>query len=116
MTRIAELVGSHAEGSLQIGQQSINHLLTLESKKTAPSVELLAHNQVVMRYGLMRARAELLPAATQRASPPNITLRLASTVVAMAMKTFVRQPFVHINGRDLTIVLAADPSLATVAA
>src|SRR5262245_47665091 len=80
--RIADLAGSRAEGSLQIGQVSINQLLALNSTGTKPVVELLAHNQLVLRYGMIQARAEIVPTSDRPASPPSVRLRLASTLVA----------------------------------
>jgi hypothetical protein len=65
---------------------------------------------VLVRYGVVHARAEL-PAAIEAGPSPRLTLRLASVLVAMGLKAVVRQPYIHIHGRFLTIALADVPAL-----
>lgn len=109
--RLAQLKGSHAAGTLQIAATAINDVLRLLSPgASAPTLELLPHNAVMVRYGMFHARAEL-PAVAD-AELPRVTLTLASLLVAWGLKALVRQPFLHVHGRHLTIDLSAIPAFS----
>ena len=109
----AQVRGSRATGTLQIQVHAINEVLaTLAGRSsTAPLLELDAQNVVTLRYGVLHARAEL-PRQVGDPQSGRITVLLASLVVAWALKAAVRQPFLHVHGRRLTIDLAAVPALA----
>lgn len=109
----AQLAGSHASGTLQIDTRAINDVLALlaGTPSSAPSLELMPNNTVMVRYGVLHARAEL-PQRVRFEQSPRLSVRLASLLVAWAIKAAVRQPFVHIHGRQLTIDLAAVPALS----
>ena len=108
-TRLPGLTGSRVQATLQIAERAINDVLALiVGASTHPVVELLPERTVLVRYGLLHARAELPPSLT---SDARLSLHLASLLVAMALKALVRQPFVHVHGRHLTIDLAAIPAL-----
>lgn len=110
--RLAELTGSHADGTLQVAQSALNQVLQqlVASSATAPVVEIHPGNTVVVRYGALHARAEL-PAVMHPARSARLTLRLASQVVAWGLKALVRESYVHVSGRDLTIELDRVPAL-----
>lgn len=110
--RPAQLTGSHADGILQIAEAAINDVLRVSAgAATAPVIELLPGNGMVLRYGMWHARLEL-PSVVDADEVPRVTFVLASVLVAWGLKAFVRQPFVEIHGRHLTVDLAAVPALA----
>ena len=111
--RPAQLTGSHAEGTLQVGEASLNEMLGLVAGQSSTSlhVELLPQNTVLLRYGMLHARAQL-PSSFEPSSSPQITVVLASLVVAWGLKATVHQPFLHIHGRRVTIDWAAVPAFA----
>jgi hypothetical protein len=110
--RLAQLSGSHANGSIRIAEHALNEMLStlVPAGRQRPIVELHPRNQVTVRYGAFSARAEL-PHAIATGHSPTLTLRLASLVVALGLKALVRAPFVHVRGRQLTIDLARVPAL-----
>jgi hypothetical protein len=109
--RPAQLIGSRAQGTLQIAEGAINDLLQLAAGQSqAPLIALRPHNTVLVRYGLLHAHAEL-PAALEPGESPRITLTLASLVVAWSLRAALRQPFLRFHGRQLTIELAKIPAL-----
>jgi hypothetical protein len=110
--RLAQLAGTRMNGTLQVAERALNDLLAETSpQSSAPSIELLARNEVVVRYGVFHARAEL-PAVTDFGGSPTITVRLASVVIALAVKAATRRtPFVHVHGRYVTVNLAQVPAL-----
>jgi hypothetical protein len=109
--RLAQLTGSHAQGTLQLAESAINELLRLSASGAhKPTLTLLPRNRLLLRVGLFHAHAEL-PASMQTGPSPQLTLALASIVVAWGLKAVVKQPFVHFHGRHLTIDLAAIPGL-----
>jgi hypothetical protein len=109
--RLAELDGSVAEGTLQISEVALNEIAALSVEgSTQPTIELMPRNVLMLRYGVLHARAEL-PRVVGPEHPSRITLRLASLLVAMALKAVLHRPFVHVRGRYLTIDLANIPAL-----
>jgi hypothetical protein len=109
--RLAQLRGSHFEGTIQIAEIGINDALNGKSTSKRLTVEMLPGNHIAVRYGVFHARAAL-PAAIAPSDAPHLTLALASMVVAYGLKAMWRQPFVHVHGRRVTIDLAAVPALA----
>jgi hypothetical protein len=107
-------MGSHAAGTLQIDPRAINEVLAMLAGHgaTAPRLELQPHNVVMVRYGMLHARAEL-PRLADAPQSGQVTVVLASLVVAWALKAAVRQPFIHVHGRRLTIDMAAVPAFAS---
>ena len=110
--RPAQLIGSHADGTLRIAEDQLNDILgLLATSSKHPRVELHHNNEVIVRYGMWHAKAELPPAMTiDGSSYPAITITLASILVAWGLKALVRVPFLHVHGRHLTIELAALPA------
>lgn len=109
--RPAQLTGSRADGTLQLAEPAMNDVLRVMAPgATAPVIELLPANGVMLRYGMLHARLEL-PASVDADVLPKVTLVLASVLVAWGLKAFVQAPYLEIRGRHLTIDLAAVPAL-----
>lgn len=105
--QIAQLTGSSIEADLKVSEATINEWLARGSTSSSHlSVELRAANSVVVRHGVFHARAQL-PAAIEPGDSPRLTLVLASIVLAVALRAVVRQPFIHIHGRHVTIDLVS---------
>jgi hypothetical protein len=110
--RLEQLRGSRADGTIQISESALNEVIGLAARGgTVPTLQVMEHNQLEVRYGLVHARAEL-PAALETGPAPRLTVTLASVMVAWALRAVVRLPFVEFHGRLVTIHLAAVPALA----
>ena len=110
MVRPALLTGTHATGTLQVAERAINEVLAelMQRSSTKAACELQPGNMLMLRYGLVHARVEL-PHEAAPAESPYLRFRLASVLVAWALKAVLHQPFIHINGRDVTIDLRRLP-------
>lgn len=109
--RPALLAGSRASGTLQLAERAINELLqSLAGAAAQLSIELQSERTLLVRYGMFHAHAQL-PLTLAVGESPRLTLRLASLVVAVALKAMVRQPFIRVHGRYVTIELASIPEL-----
>ena len=110
MVRPALLTGTRAAGTLQLSERGINEVLAelMQHASNKAACTLQPNNVLMLRYGLVHARVEL-PREAAPADAPYLTLRLASVVVAWALKAVVHQPFISIRGRDVTIDLRALP-------
>jgi hypothetical protein len=94
-----------------VSESAVNELLNLDgSTLRGATVAISAGNQIVLRYGAFRVRATL-PPAIEAGPSPRVTLSLASFVVAFALKAALRQPYISVTGRQLTITLADLPAL-----
>ncbi|HUE84612.1 MAG TPA: hypothetical protein VMO26_00900 [Vicinamibacterales bacterium] len=110
--RLAQLSGTRVNGALQLTEPALNELIGLATPGgTVPTVQLLDANRIEVRYGVVHARAKL-PPALDAGSAPRMTVTLASTVMAWALRATLGQPFVEFHGRHVTIHLAAVPALA----
>jgi hypothetical protein len=103
--RLAQLTGSHADGTLQVAESAINELLVRIARGRRPVIEVLERNVLILRYGMLHTRATL-PRSITPGESPLLTLHLASLLVAWGLKAVVHKPFLHIHGRRLTIELA----------
>jgi hypothetical protein len=112
-TRLTQLSGTRIEGTFQIDQSALNDVIAIAMKgDTVPTVRVLEANRIEIRYGVIHARAQLPPALA--AGPaPRVTVMLASTVIAWVLRATLREPFVEVHGRHVTIHLAAVPAFAS---
>ena len=113
MMRPALLGGSRSEGTLQVAESAINDVVALMDPTATrhPTVELLPHNMLMVRYGLFHARAGL-PRRMETGESPRLTLTLASALVAFGLRAVVHAPFIEIHGREVTIHPAQVPALS----
>jgi hypothetical protein len=94
-----------------VSAAALNELLNIEgSRVRGATVEVRPDNQIVFRHGVVHATVTL-PHAVEVGASPRATLSLASVMVALALKAMLRQPYVQIHGRHLTIHLAEVPAL-----
>ena len=105
--------GTHIDGTFFLSEASLNELLRAGAPVDGATVSVGADNQLVMRYGILQAAATLPPSIETGASP-RLTLTLASFVVAIALRAALRQRYLSISGRRLTIDLANLPGLEAV--
>lgn len=111
--RVADFTGTHAAGTVQVDEQALNDVMRLltPDASTHALVQLQPDNTVLVRYGLLHARAHL-PATVTADELPRVTVRLASVLVAWGIKAAVRRPFLHVHGRFVSIDLSAVPGLS----
>jgi hypothetical protein len=108
---LAQVAGSNVSVDLKISAAALNEVLALTSPGgRAPIVEVIPGNVFVVRHGLFHAHAQL-PAEIRPAEAPFLTLRLASRILGWTLRAVVHQPFMRIQGRDVTIALAQVPAL-----
>jgi hypothetical protein len=94
-----------------LSEATLNELLNSHDSPTrGATVEVRPDNQIVFRQGIVRATVTL-PHAVEMGAAPRATLSLASVMVALALKAVLRQPYVHVHGRQLTVRLAEVPAL-----
>jgi hypothetical protein len=94
-----------------VSETALNELLSRDvSRLRGATLELGPDNQVVVRHGIVRATATLRQ-AVDMGSSPRATVTLASVIVAMGLKALLREPYIQVRGRELTIHLAAVPAL-----
>jgi hypothetical protein len=109
---LPDLRGARLHGAVPLRQDVVSSLL---AGAPAPlrdvQLEIQAGNRLVVRYGVVQATATLDEAVATGASP-RIGIRLASTVLAFALRQVLRLPYVHVDGRQVTIDLGAVPALA----
>ena len=109
--RLDQLVGTEIAGALTITEVAINELLKSErSPASGATISVEGDNQVVLHYGVLRARVTL-PRAIEVGEAPRVKLVLASVLVGLALSAVVRQPYIQINGREVTIFLTDIPAL-----
>jgi hypothetical protein len=111
--RVADLTGTHAAGTVQMAEQALNEVMRrlTPAASTHTLVQLQPGNTVMVRYGLLHARAQL-PSAVTEDELPRVTFRMASVLVAWGIKAAVRRPFLHVHGRFVSIDLSAVPELS----
>ena len=108
---LAQLTGTHLEGTLNVSAAALNELLNVKgSRLRGATVEVQPDNEIVFRHGVVRATVTL-PHAVEVGSSPRATLSLNSVMVALALKALLRQPYVQVQGRHVTIHLAEVPAL-----
>jgi len=109
--RLDQFAGTRIEGTISVSSAALNELLaTDDSPLRGATLEVAPDNQLVVHYGLLHATATL-PEAIDTGASPRVTLTLASLLVAMGLKAALRQPYVEVRGRRLTISLADVPQL-----
>jgi hypothetical protein len=108
---LAQLAGTQVQGTVRVSEAALNELLNSDtSRLRGATLQIAPDNRVVFRHGIVRA-AVTLPYVIETGPSPRATLSLASVMVAMALKALLRQPYLQVHGRELTIHLAAVPAL-----
>ncbi len=109
--QLNQFVGTQLAGALKISEAALNELLnTKESPVRGAAISLASNNDVVFRYGMLRARVTQIRVIDVGAAP-RIRLLLASLFVGLALSAALRQPYIRVNGREVTISLADVPAL-----
>ena len=108
---LAQLNGSRIEGTIQISEAALNDVLgRSRAGQTRVAISVLPENMLLVTYGIFRERVEL-PRTIAPVDSPTVTVQLASWSVAVGLGVFVRQPYIRVQGRRVTIDLAAIPAL-----
>jgi hypothetical protein len=95
---------------------ALNELLNSpDSPVRGGAVEVRPDNQIIFRQGIVRATVTL-PNTVEVGASPRITLSLASVMVGLALKAFLRQAYIEVRGRYVTIHLADVPALESLRA
>jgi hypothetical protein len=106
------LAGARVSGTLRITQAALNDKIRhLRQVPPGVALDVRAGNEVAVRYGLLQATAVVDEAVELSGGPPRIRLVLASGLVAVGLRVVLRGPAMFVDGRRLTIDLAAlDPA------
>lgn len=111
MIAASHLEGTTAAGTIRLAESAINEWLgRTRPGASAPSIDFRPDNQALIRYGVFQARVTL-PPALDVGPQPRLTVTLASTMVAWGLKAMLTQSFISVDGRRVTIDLAAVPAL-----
>jgi hypothetical protein len=109
---INQLAATEVAGALRISEAAINDLLnTPQSPIRGATLSVAPDNDVVLSYGVLRARVTL-PRVIDVGAAPRVRLLLASFLLGLAVGAVLRQPYIRINGRKVTIFLAEIPALS----
>jgi hypothetical protein len=109
--QLDQFLGTQIAGALKTSEAAMNELLNAKgSPLRGGTISLAPDNEVVFRYGVLRARATLIGVIDVGAAPC-IRLRLASLFVGVALSAVLRQPYIQVNGRQVTISLTDVPAL-----
>jgi hypothetical protein len=108
---LAQLIGTRGDGTIQISEAALNEALTKARTQGTPmSIALLPNNVVHVTYGVFREHVAL-PRSINPAVSPSLTVQLSSWMVAIGLGMLVRQPYIRMRGRQVTIDLAEIPAL-----
>jgi hypothetical protein len=106
----ARLGGTSMTGTIQIGEADLNRLLIPAESPLPLKVELRSGNRVVVSYGPLSAGVHL-PPHVDLSHSLEVTFELTSAMVAWALKRFVRQRYIRIDGSRAIVDLAQIPAL-----
>ncbi|BCS33811.1 hypothetical protein TBR22_A30390 [Luteitalea sp. TBR-22] len=105
----ARMAGAHVRVRLPLRQGLIDGLLAhLPGVPAGLAVALGPQLQVQVRYGGLHANARIRPSATLRPRP-ELTVELASQLVAWGLRTVALPPFVRLDGRLVRVALDQGP-------
>lgn len=106
------LAGARLRATIPISEVLLNEALRRVPGVPAGVVlDLQPDNRVVVRYGLVHARATLAPEVRVGDGPPQVVVELASTVIAWTLTQALRTRVARIEGRRLTIDLGGVAAL-----
>jgi hypothetical protein len=105
-----DLAGTSLEGTVVVDVAAVQEVLR-RSVPAGLEVEFRPDNRLLVRYGMFHAQASL-PPALDVGDAPQLTVTLASILVALGLKAMLHQPFLHVHGRHVTVRLAEVPALA----
>jgi hypothetical protein len=106
------LRGTVADGIVRVAEADINNVLaTTPAAAAGLKVEIHDDNRILARYGVLHATV-VLPPRSDLSQSPELTFALGSVAVAWALKAVLKQPYVRIHGRHVTVDLAGVPALA----
>jgi hypothetical protein len=107
----AGLRGTRAHGIVRVGEAELNNALaSAAAARSGVKLEILAENRILARFGIVHATVAL-PPVSDLAQSPALTFALGSTAIAWGLKRVLKQSYVHIHGRHVTVALDALPVL-----
>ncbi|MBA3269201.1 MAG: hypothetical protein H0T71_01725 [Acidobacteria bacterium] len=105
----ARLRGTTLDGTIRLAEPALNQLLA-SATSAGLTLAVLPGNRLAARLGMLHATV-MLPPISDLSRSPELTFSLASIAIAWALKQVLKQPFIHIHGRSVTIDLAEVPAL-----
>jgi len=105
------LRGTRADGIVRVGEADLNNALaSAAAARSGVKLEILAGNRILVRFGVFHATVDL-PPVSDLAESPALTFALGSIAIAWALKGVLKQSYVRIHGRHVTVALDAVPVL-----
>jgi hypothetical protein len=105
------LRGTFADGIIHVGETDLNNALASAAAATSGvKLEILAGNRILARFGVVHATV-VLPPVSDLAQSPALTFALGSIAVAWGLKRVLKESYVRIQGRYVTVALDAVPVL-----
>ncbi len=102
------LAGARLRATVPLSQVVLNDVLRqVRGVPQGFALDLQPDQVLMVRYGLVHARAVLDPEVRMGGGAPTITLELASTVIAWTLSRALRLEGVRFAGRRVTIDLGA---------
>jgi hypothetical protein len=107
---LPDLRGARLHGAVPVPEAVVSSFLAAAPAPIRDMrLEIQAGNRLVLRYGILVATATLDETVATGGSP-RVGLQLASTVLAWTLHKALRVPYVHVDGRRVTIDLGAVPA------
>jgi hypothetical protein len=110
VVRPGDLAGTAIEGTMVVDTTAVREVLR-GNGPAGLDVQFEPDNRVLVRYGMFHAHATL-PAAVEVGRAPQLTVTLASFLVAWGLRATLHQPYLRVHGRQVTVRLAELPTLA----
>jgi hypothetical protein len=112
-TGFRRLAGTQLRGTVPLTQALLNGVLRqIRQVPSGLQLEIQAANRIVVRYGVVQASGVLHEVVRVGQHAPQITVELASSIIAWTLKQTLKMAAVRIDGRRVTIDLGALEGMA----
>ena len=102
------LTGARVGGTIRVRQAALSDVMRRVPQIPAGlALELRDRNEIAVRYGVFQTSVTIVEDVDLDSSAPRVRLALSSGLVAFGLRAVLRGPALRIDGRYLTIDLAA---------
>jgi hypothetical protein len=106
------LRGTTADGIFRVTEADLNGMLAAATTSAAGiKVEIQNDNRALVRFGVLHATV-LLPPRSDISESPFLTFALGSIAIAWTLKHVLKQSYVQVHGRLITVDLSQVPALS----
>ena len=107
------LTGAQVAGTIRVTETALNEALRrLRQVPAGLALEIRGGNEVALRYGVLQTTAVIVEEVELKAGAPRVRLAITSGLVALGLRAVLRGPALRMDGRYLSVELAALDSTA----